>query len=1015
MTCRFILPAVGLLVLAPAARAVDPADLKPGLVTIYRSGVGEPERPLSSGYTRLEPTVALHLPYGTTAHPRFMDRGEVRWTGYLNVVRPGKYTFRSRLAGFARFWVKVGGEDVLRLDPVERPRGGPVELAGGVHLFEAGYRPSSGLEVPELDLQWEGPGFVREPIPQQFLGHLPDQRPASFEADARAEHGRFRFEELACVRCHKPAADDRMAKGLVDRPAPVLTDVAKRSYAGWLDAWLADPVKHRPDTAMPKMFADDAAGKVERHAVLRYLVSLADRPLRPARAPTISNEYRQSMERGRVLYHVTGCAACHEVPKPKEPADGEDDPKPPLKPEEFIYSLGTAGPAAKYRLGALGSKYRPDALAAYLRDPLAVNPSGRMPHMTLKDREAQDLARYLCRVTDESLTPGMPDPPAGVTKSDEEWRSLGAKLVVSKGCVNCHAIEADGKAIEPAATFPTLDRIKAPGLAGLGCLSEQPDPAKRPAYPLLKTERVAIGEFLTAGLTGAGSPSPVHAARAAIRRFNCLNCHSKDGEGGLSVELADQMRLMERAENADDVRPPLLTGVGHKARTEWLKAVLTEGGRARPWVQLRMPQYGPANVGHLPHSLAALEGVAPDDTVHAVKRTPEVVAAGRAIIGKGGLGCISCHDIAGVPNTGTRGPDLATTSQRVRYDWYERWLHQPLRMAPGTRMPQAFVDGKSTLGTVLNGDPKAQAEAVWAYLSLGPGLPLPEGMEPPKGLLVAVTDRPQVLRTFLPDAGTRSLAVGYPGGGSLAFDPDRGRLAYGWAGNFLDASPVWNDRGGRPAKLLGPKFWSAPPGHPWGLTANPDVPPDFLGRADSPAFGAPLPDDPPRVYAGPRAVDFLGYGLDSAGRPTFRYRLTENANGAVLTVAETPVPVSSGVAAGVRRGFAVEAPAGYRAWFLAGTATKEPRVIGGHAKSIKPLPAAGARLVLPGENDTATVLEVADAPAGTEWRFEPRPGGGWLALLRLPEAKEPLKAAFAVTAWGLPKDDDELLKGLVAR
>ena len=66
--------------------------------------------------------------------------------------------------------------------------------------------------------------------------------------------------------------------------------------------------------------------------------------------------------------------------------------------------------------------------------------------------------------------------------------------------------------------------------------------------------------------------------------------------------------------------------------------------------------------------------------------------------------------------------DLATIGQRVRYEWYERWMHQPLRMAPGTRMPQAFVDGKSTLSTVLNGDPKGQAETMWAYLSLGPRL-----------------------------------------------------------------------------------------------------------------------------------------------------------------------------------------------------------------------------------------------------------------------------------------------------
>ncbi|MBX9580639.1 MAG: hypothetical protein K2X87_10055 [Gemmataceae bacterium] len=1007
---RLLTPAVGLLLCAPPVRAVDPADLRPGLVTMFA------DEPAGTTVARLEPTVALLLDAGASPHPRLTAGRLVAWRGYLNVVRPGTYTFAAELRGGA-LGVTIDGRRVFSATAGDRPtaEAEPVTLPGGVLAFEATFARAGG--PARVELRWEGPGFVREPLPHQFLGHLPADRPKSFEKDARLELGRFRLEELGCVRCHLPFAGDKMAAGLADRRGPNLTGVAKRSYAGWIDAWLADPHKLRPDTPMPKLFTDDAGGAAERYAIVKYLVSLADRPLAPARAPAVSNEYRQSMERGRVLYHVTGCAACHDAPPTKKPADGEEDEKPPPKPEEFVYSLGTAGPAAKYRLGALGSKYRPDTLAAYLRDPLKVNPSGRMPHMALKVREAEDLARYLCRVTDETLSTGMPEPPAGYEKSDAEWLRVGEMFLISKGCLGCHAVEAGGKPVRGTMPFPSLEKIKRLR-GGPDCLAEKPDLTRWPVYQLTATDREAIRAFLADGLAGAGSPSPVHAARTALRRFNCLNCHTRDGEGGLSAELAETMRLMERAENADDVRPPTLAGIGHKARPGWLKSVLTEGGRARPWVQLRMPQYGPANVGHLPHGLVALEGVTPDDAVHAVKRTPETIAAGRAIVGKGGLGCISCHDIAGVPNTGTRGPDLATIGQRVRYDWYERWLHQPLRMAPGTRMPQAFVDGKSTLATVLDGDPKAQAEAMWAYLSLGPGLPLPEGMEPPKGLLLAVADRPQLLRTFLPDAGTRALAVGYPGGVSLAFDADRCRLAYGWAGNFLDASPVWNNRGGNPAKLLGPKFWAAPPGHPWALTANPDVPPDFAGRADSPAFGAPLPDDPPRTYAGPRAVHFDGYRLDSLGRPTFRYRLVENANGAELTVRETPVPVSSGVAAGVRRVFAVKAPAGYRTWFLAGVATKEPRLIGVNGRS-RPRPgtavSAGVRVVLPTDHDTATVLEVADAPAGTEWRFEPRPGGGWLALLRLPEAKTPLTASFAVTIWGLPKDDDELLKGLVGK
>ncbi|HEY3787980.1 MAG TPA: c-type cytochrome [Urbifossiella sp.] len=795
---------------------------------------------------------------------------------------------------------------------------------------------------------------------------------------------------------------------------------------------------------MPRLFSNDASGKAERFAVVKYLVSLAGKPLAPARAPTLSNEYRESMERGRVLFTVTGCAACHAEPKPRK-AKPDDEDKEPLRPEDFFHSAGTSGPASRYSLGALGSKFRTDTMAAYLQNPLKTGPSGRMPHMNLNDREATDLSRYLCRVTDETFDIAMPtgkqlnplDIAAPVFKSagakpvemgtfnnlsvEKQWIELGKKLMVTKGCVNCHAMEPGGQVLAASVKFPSLNAAKKAGIAG--CLSDEAHAGKAPEFMLPRTEILALSAFLKDGLTGAGSASPLHSARVAVRRFNCLNCHSKDGEGGIAVELSDQMRLLAKAESADDMIPPLLTGIGHKSRTPWLKAVLVQGGRARPWMQLRMPQYGETNVGALPEALALLEGLTSDDSIHKVPLTTSNIANGKTIVGKGGLGCISCHDIAGIPNTGTRGPDLATINQRVRFEWYERWLHQPMRMAPGTRMPQAFVDNKSTLATVLGGNPTMQAEAMWAYLSLGMGLPLPDGLEPPKGLIISVKDRPEVLRTFMPDAGSKAIAVGYPDGVSIAFSADQCRLSYSWAGNFLDASPVWNNRGGAPAKLLGPKFWSGPPGHPWGLTATSYLPPDFLGRANNPVFGTPLPLEPARTYDGPRAVQFEGFTLDQAGQPTFRYRLVENDKDAVLKVAETPVPLQSVIARGLARKFEIAAPGGYHAWLLAGTTNKNVRAVrmnGGQIVPLREAPAAsvgveGVRVILPADGDKAHVLEAIGAPEGTQWRFEAKPGGGWLVLLRLPESKLPLKATFTLKVWGLPKDDDELLKGLAVK
>jgi len=1041
MRYQFFLITFAILWFSTSTQAVDPTELKPGLIATYSESVTGTN---PATVTRLEPTVALILGPGESAHPRIRQTGLANWRGAINVTRPGKYVFAANLRG-GHATVKVNGLVVLEGKADDQNRlivGDEIALAGGVQPFEASF--VGNQSQVRIELLWQGPGFVREPVPYQYLGHLPKDRPGRFLKDLELEHGRFKFEELACIRCHSPRPGDTMAQGLADRPGPNLTEIAKRAYPGWIDAWLADPTKLRRHTSMPKLFTDDPRGVAERFAVTQYLLSLSGGPLALQRQQlNPPDAIRQSFERGRVLYIVTGCAACHQEAKPQDNA-GDDD-RDPLQPEDYLYGVATtSGPAPKYLLGALGSKTRPDALAAYLQNPLKFNPAGRMPNMNLNQQEAMDLARYLCRVTDDNLNPVLPKTPGfspfalartvyrdyfGIKAKDElsefeklkpeqQWVQLGRKLVELKGCVECHTIEDQGQPLRAVKWYPSLDSIKQAGEAG--CLANQADVAKVPVFALDSRESAALRAFLKDGLTGAGAPAPAYQARLSFRRFGCLNCHSRDGEGGINLELADQMRLLERAENADDIRPPLLTGVGHKARTSWLKSVLMGNGRARPWMQLRMPQYGEANIRFLPEALANLEGAVPDDNILKLPVNNQQITAGRQLVGKGGLGCISCHDMSGVANAGTRGPDLATINQRVRYEWYERWLHQPLRMAPGTRMPQAFVDGVSVLRTVLNGDPKAQAEAMWAYLSLGPGLPLPDGLEPPKGLIITVRDQPEVLRTFMPEAGSKAIAIGYPGGVNLAFSADECRLAYAWAGLFLDAAPVWNNRGGAPAKPLGPKFWTAAPTHPWGLTTNPQLPPDFLGRANHPAFGAPLPLEPARLYSGPRAVHFEGYSLNRQGQPTFRYTLNEGGTGAKLTIAETPWPMTTTIATGFRRHFEIEAPGGYHTWFLAGRSTRKPRLLTNQEPPQKfdlstgtMLQAvSGLRVVLPGEGTSVVVLEANSAPEGTVWHFFQRQEGEWLVHLRLPENKRNWRATLDLLIWSLPRDDDNLIKDL---
>jgi mono/diheme cytochrome c family protein len=984
---------------AAAGAPVDPEALRPGLVATYRDAA----RPTPAEVVRLEPVIALALKAGEAPHPRLgADGGTARWEGHLNVVRAGSYRFRVRLRG--RFRLTLAGRDVLTAEAKEATavlkEGLEVRLEAGPQPLAAEFTRLPG--AARVEVLWQAAGFREEPLPYEPLGHLPKQAPARLADDGDADHGRFLFEEHNCLACHGPRGPARFAAGLAGRRGPDLSLIGGRARAGWVYHWLEAPDKVRPGAVMPRLFADDEGGRVERYAVSRYLASLGG-PV--TRDPVNPEEARRRAAHGRVLFHSVGCTACH----------GET-------------SLPLTG---------LGGKTTPRRLAAYLADPLATDPSGRMPNMLLRGDEAADLAHYLCQ--DRSGEPDLPAAPgeeqvlAAFRRVDEQHPGedeafrklpadarlvdLGRRVVIAKGCANCHTIAPHGHPLPGRPAPAALDDIGRPEARQSGCLADGPGrrgPA--PQVALTAAERRSVRRFLGEGTRGPGSPAPAFAARAALQRFRCLACHSRDGEGGLRPEMVEGLRKYEKAENAEAVVPPPLTGVAYKLRTPWLRQVLTQGGRARPWMALRMPHFGGENLARLAEGLAALEGTEADDRPHAVPLTAAKLDAGRFLIGKGAFGCISCHDLAGIPNHGTRGPDLASMTQRVRYDWYRRWLEQPQRLQPGTRMPSAFSGGTSLLAKVLDGSADAQAEAMWAYLSLGPGLPLPEGLELPKGLTLAVKNQPVVLRTFMPDAGSRAVAVGYPGGVSAAFDAARCRLAYGWSGNFLDASPVWNDRGGNPAKVLGVRFWTASAGCPWGASSSQE-PPDFGARARDPAYGAPLPEG--KVYDGPRQLVFEGYGVDKSGWPTFRYRV-HAADPRPVAVTERPGALHCGAGVGLARDFTVTAPAHQTAWLLAGETSGEPRLLDAKGSpqaldlkaGLAEVQAAG-RLLLPQDGGRAVVLVLSAAPEGTSWQLR-RVGGKWQALLRVPAGAGAEAVRVRLHVWVPYRDDPALLKDLAA-
>ena len=102
---------------------------------------------------------------------------------------------------------------------------------------------------------------------------------------------------------------------------------------------------------------------------------------------------------------------------------------------------------------------------------------------------------------------------------------------------------------------------------------------------------------------------------------------------------------------------------------------------------------------------------------------PALVASGKTLFEK--WQCVKCHVVAGkLPNQepANMAPDLAKVPGRLRADWIARWLTEPTKIQPGTRMPTNFPSDptENAFPEILGGDQKKQIEAVRAYvLTLG--------------------------------------------------------------------------------------------------------------------------------------------------------------------------------------------------------------------------------------------------------------------------------------------------------
>ena len=598
--------------------------------------------------------------------------------------------------------------------------------------------------------------------------------------------GELLLGELNCIACHK--TDD---KRIVAKSAPLLATIGSRLDAANITKLASNPHAFRPGTTMPRLKHSDQ----KLANITAYLSSLK----RNRALPQYPNG---DSDRGRSLYHSIGCVACH-APQPGLRPRGVDD---------FIEITPPTSPSVPITIAKI---YPRAELTAFLLNPLAIRPSGRMPHMKLTAAEAADLTTYL-----------QPNSP---TIKEARVASLGRREFESIGCAACHDT-GDG-----------LQAMKAKPLAQIKAAD-----CRVADYGLDDQQKLSIRAALASSNRRPTATQRVH---QTLARLNCYACHERNGIGGLEEMRAIHFQPRDAAGKSlgDEGRiPPPLTHAGWKLTKNWMRQILTgaKGSEIRPHLVARMPMFGENNVTPLFDDFANADPPNPIITIDisgAQKHHRGFL--GRHLIGNKGLNCITCHGLQGKKPTGANFMDLTQTTKRLNPTWFMAFLLDPQTIRPRTMMPTFFKDGKSPLSTMKAGkDARMQIEQMWIYLREADHAHLPDGFST-ESFVLKPTNKPIVFRTFMEHAGTQAIAVGFPQGIHAAFDAKNVRWAIVWRGAFLDAESTWQDRFTPLARPLGT---------------------DVKVLPKHQAF---KPEEEKADW------QFRGYRLDKSGVPTFQYSI----------------------------------------------------------------------------------------------------------------------------------------------
>ncbi|MFC4992667.1 c-type cytochrome [Rubritalea tangerina] len=586
------------------------------------------------------------------------------WHGMLNLEKRSRVYFSFEGTGAAELF--IDGESVLK-EAGEMGEGETERLrlnSGQVPIKVVYTSPEDG--AGGFRLMWRGREFSKEPVPASVLVH---EKSEPLEKAMLVRRGRALFAELKCSQCHEGG------KGMPEagEMAPSLAGVGSRLDAGWMEAWLKDPKSMRAHARMPQVLKNEE----DAQHVAAYLEGLKE--AEPAKLAG-------NKAAGGKLFHDLGCIACHRS------ESGQD-----------MASWATA----PIDLFNAGHKYEEGALVAFLKNPGKHHAATRMPDFALEDKEAADLAAFV-RSLSSKEKPSFSNGDA----------AKGKQIVVESHCSQCHeGVEASSASYQPLAA------IAKKGSSDKSCLKK----GSAVDYGLNAADSEALNAFLE-DAQGVKSLAYFNKAEYAHRQFenlNCASCHQMDtqaAELGAVHQFSAKYAGHSEEENTEEaahgaIAPPALTYIGEKLTIDYMERLF--GGkleyRTRPWVTQRMPAF-PSRDALLAEGFAAAYGLGKEED-----RGNAEVEQGKTLFGMvGGFGCAACHgagEAKPIAVFEAPGVNLQFAGDRLRMDFYHRWMRDPQRIDPQTIMPKYFVDeNATTLTEPLEGDGQKQMEAIWNWM-----------------------------------------------------------------------------------------------------------------------------------------------------------------------------------------------------------------------------------------------------------------------------------------------------------